>query len=72
MEAQCDNELDGVGILKFVKGDIITVTDRKSNGFMYGRIGTMDGKFPADYVKPFENNPGKINFGMKNNFKVIL
>ncbi|XP_052076122.1 uncharacterized protein LOC127714151 isoform X2 [Mytilus californianus] len=57
VEAQCDNEIDGDGILKFVKGDIITVTERRNDGFMEGRIGIMNGKFPANCVKLFENDP---------------
>ncbi|XP_052076127.1 uncharacterized protein LOC127714151 isoform X5 [Mytilus californianus] len=57
VEAQYDNEIDGDDILTFVKGDIITVTDKRSDGFMNGRIGTLEGKFPANLVKPFHNNP---------------
>ncbi|VDI69811.1 Hypothetical predicted protein, partial [Mytilus galloprovincialis] len=75
VEAQCDNKIDGVDILKFVKGDIITVTDRKSDGFMYGRIGTEEGKFPVDYIKPFENNPErqlKVVSSIECNYDGIL
>lgn len=61
MAAQYDNIIDGDGILKFAKGDIITVTGKRSDGFMDGRIGPLEGKFPANLVKPFENNPGRIN-----------
>ncbi|OPL22034.1 hypothetical protein AM593_02485, partial [Mytilus galloprovincialis] len=57
VEAQYDNIIDGDGILKFAKGDIITVTGKRSDGFMDGRIGPLEGKFPANLVKPFENNP---------------
>ncbi|CAC5418169.1 unnamed protein product [Mytilus coruscus] len=51
----CDNNENS-----FHKGDIITVTDRKSDGYrdmIEGRIGTMEVKLPATHVKPYDNNP---------------
>lgn len=62
MVAKYDTIIDGDDILKFAKGDIITVTGKRSDGFMDGRIGPLEGKFPANLVKPFENNPGRINW----------
>lgn len=47
----------------FHKGDIITVTDRKSDGYrdiIEGRIGTMEVTLPETHVKPYDNNPGTI------------
>ncbi|CAG2196665.1 unnamed protein product [Mytilus edulis] len=44
----------------FNKGDIITVTDRKTDGYrdiIEGRIGTMEVTLPATHVQPYDNNP---------------
>ncbi|XP_071138290.1 uncharacterized protein [Mytilus edulis] len=44
----------------FHKGDIITVTDRKSDGYrdiIEGRIGTMEVTLPETHVKPYDKNP---------------
>ncbi|VDI65739.1 Hypothetical predicted protein [Mytilus galloprovincialis] len=47
----------------FHKGDIITVTDRKRDGYrdmIEGRIGTMEINLPAKHVKLYDNNPERL------------
>ncbi|CAC5417532.1 GTPase IMAP family member 4,GTPase IMAP family member 7 [Mytilus coruscus] len=37
------------------QGDIITVTNRRSDGLIDGKIGYLQGRFPPNVVKPYKN-----------------
>lgn len=42
--------------LQFLKGDIITVTQREDGGWWEGTLGEKTGWFPSNYVKEFKGN----------------